>query len=129
MLLLPALLMVGCATTPPKDLKRKVHIDSDPQGVRVFYGIGTNEGVAEGRRAFIGVTPFDYSIEGDEEGRFKIDGALVYSIMVQPAAVFIAEPKSTETNLFTKRQVFHAGAMFSPPNKIPEGLFFDLTKK
>lgn len=124
-LVLPVLL-TACASVDPT---RTVHIDSEPHGARIFFGSGPQESDADKTRAFIGTTPLDYKIIGDGEGRFKSSGgALVYSMFVPGACVFTAEPPSSATNLFTKRQVFHSGGIATPPDKIPEGLFFDLTK-
>lgn len=128
--LAPALLIVlavGCASAP-KDRKRTVKIDSDPPGARIFFGAGTNEGDAERKRSYIGTTPLTWITEGNDEGEFETKGALVYSVFVPGAAVFFAEPPANATNLFKKKQVFHGGGLVNPPDKIPEGVFFDLTK-
>lgn len=125
LLLLP-LLLVACAT--PKDNTRIIKIDSEPRGARVFFGIGPNEDRADSAKNYIGVTPLEWKVEGNDEGSFQWTGIFIYSAAVRPAAVFTAEPPSGSTNLYTKRAVYHGPAMFVPTDKIPEGIFFDLTK-
>jgi hypothetical protein len=120
-----ALLLVGCATT---DNTRAVKIDSDPPGARVFFGIGPNEDQADAAKNYIGTTPLEWRTKARGDGSFEFEGIFVYSMAVRPAAVFTCEPTAAQTNLFKKRQVFHGGAMFQPPDKIPEGIFFDLRK-
>lgn len=123
--LILAVLLSACAT---KDRSRTVHIDSDPRGARVFFGIGPNEDRADTAKQFLGVTPFDWKTEANDDGSFEWTGIFIYSAAVRPAAVFTAEPPSSATNLFPKRVVYHGPAWFVPPDKIPEGIFFDLTK-
>jgi hypothetical protein len=123
-LVLP-LILAACAAP---DLKRTVHIDSEPRGARIFFGVGPKESDAEKTRNFLGVTPLDWVTVADPNGGFPIKGALIYSTFVPGAAVFTAEPPSGQTNLFSKRQVFHGGGLINPPDKVPEGIFFDLTK-
>lgn len=124
-LLLVALLTTACATP---DRSRTVHIDSEPRGARVFFGIGPNEDRADTAKQFLGVTPFDWKTLANGDGSFEWPGIFIYSAAVRPAAVFTAEPPSSATNLLSKRVVYHGPAMFVPPDKIPEGIFFDLTK-
>jgi hypothetical protein len=124
-----ALLFSGCASSPKVEPPQAViKIDSNPQGARIFYGEGPTEGVANKSRSYIGTTPLNWTVPKDleENGRFRISGAFLYSMAVPAAAVFYAEP--TSTNLFKKKQVYHTGVAFVPPDKIPEGIFFDLTK-
>jgi hypothetical protein len=127
-LLLSAILLVGCQTTPSQ--KAVVKIDSEPQGARIFFGSGPNEKDAEKTRSYVGTTPLEWTVpdRDNDNGKFKVDGAFVYSMAVPPAAVFFAEPPTTETNLFAKKQVFHSGTILIPQDKIPTGIFFDLTK-
>src|SRR3954469_13969119 len=124
LLLIP--LLFGACATP--DRSRTVHIDSEPRGARVFFGIGPNEDRADAAKQFLGVTPFDWKTQANGDGFFEWQGIFIYSAAVRPAAVFTAEPPSNSTNLYRKRVVYHGPAMFVPPDKIPEGIFFDLTK-
>lgn len=127
--LFPVLLMLGCESMPPH---RVIKFDSEPQGARVFIGMGPNEKDAEKARNYLGTTPLEWSVQehlmdGDGE-YFEPRGAFVYSMFVPRAVVFFADPPSGHTNLFPKRQVFHAETEFRPGDRIPVGIFFDLTK-
>ena len=115
--------LTGCAT---KDLSRTMLIDSKPQGARVFVGFGAKEEDADKSRQYLGVTPLKWTTKGDDQGRWHLDGAFLYSMFVTPCAVFTAEADGT--NVFSRRQVFHAGSFAAAPDRIPEGIFFDLTK-
>lgn len=124
-----SLYLVGCQSTPqpPKVIK----IDSEPQGARVFVGMGPNEKDAAKTRSYLGTTPLEWSVPDEmvDDGKyFKAPGALVYSMVVPPATVFFAEPSSSQTNLYPKSQVFHSGTSFTPADRIPLGIFFDLMK-
>jgi hypothetical protein len=120
--------MVGCAA-PMKTVK----FDSEPRGVRVFLTYGANEQIAVGEkgRNFLGVTPFDWTVEIDGDGTFKpqaISSIPFYSNFVQGVLVFTAEPTASATNLFLQRQVFHTAAQFQKGTPVPDGIFFDMTK-
>src|SRR5258708_5410420 len=122
--LLLACIIAGCAGPKPKT----VNIQSDPPGARIFFGTGPNEDFTKSSRQYIGTAPFVWTCQPKGDGSFNLQGALVYSIFVPPVAVFSADPPSGATNLFQKRQVFHGGTIATPADKVPEGIFFDLTK-
>lgn len=129
LVVLAALVFVGCQSTPPPP--RIVKIDSEPQGARVFVGMGPNEGDAQKTRNYLGTTPLEWTVPQemiDDEIYFRAPGALVYSMVVPPAIVFYGDPPASQTNLFSKTQVFHSGTTFTPADRIPLGIFFDLTK-
>ena len=120
-------LLCGCKTCPPKIIK----IDSEPQGARVFLGIGANEGDALKTRNYLGTTPLDWQVPEDmiDDCRyFEAKTVFLYSNFVSPAFTFFADPPATATNLFSKTQVFHTGTFFTPADPIPVGIFFNLTK-
>jgi hypothetical protein len=122
-------LFVGCQSTPRPP--RVVKFDSEPQGARVFVGMGPNEGDAKKARNYLGMTPLEWTVPEemiDDDIYFRAPGALVYSMVVPPAVVFYAEPPASGTNLFPQTQVFHSGTTFTPADRIPLGVFFDLTK-
>jgi hypothetical protein len=126
-LLIAAVFAAGCASVPPQ---RSIKIDSEPQGARVFFGMGPNEGDARKARNYLGTTPLVWDVPPEmiDDGKyFKPPGALVYSLVVPPAIVFFAEPPDG-TNLFPRNQVFHGGTPFTPADQIPLGVFFDLRK-
>lgn len=125
-LLLSVLLMIAGCATPTKVIK----FDSDPPGARVFVGYGENEDIAKGGRNYIGQTPFQWTTEIDGDGTFRRNGGGIpfYSDFVQSVMVFTFEPPSTETNLFSHREVFHLKTGFQPGKKVPDGIFFDMRK-
>jgi len=118
-------LLAGCATPT-----RTIKFDSDPEGARIFLTMGADENMAKGARNYLGTTPFTWTTKVNGDGTFKLEhtGIPVFSSFIQPVAVFTAEPASGQTNLFSKREVYHGNATFQGGNKAPEGMFFDLTK-
>jgi hypothetical protein len=123
-LVFSAFLIAGCASGPPVNIR----LESDPPGARVFFGMGPNEETADGAKQYLGVTPTNWLCKPNRDGSFDLPGALVYSIVVPPVAVFTAVPPDGATNLFTKRQVYHGGTIATPPDKVPGAIFFDLRK-
>jgi hypothetical protein len=121
--ILPLLLLAGCAGP-----LIHMQIDSEPRGAHVFFATGANESFAASSKSYIGTTPFvwDYQAKGD--GSFDLPGAPVYSSFVPGVAVFTATPPANATNLYTVRYVYHGGTIGTPPDKVPTGIFFDLTK-
>jgi hypothetical protein len=119
------LLLCGCAAPT-----RLIKFDSEPRGARIFLTIGADENMAKGARNFLGMTPFTWTTEVNGDGTFKVEHAAipVFSDFIQSVAVFTAEPPSGQTNLFTKREVYRGNAAYQRGNKVPEGIFFDLTK-
>ena len=123
--LLATMILAGCAT-PVKT----VLFDSQPRGARVFMTIGMNEDSAKRGKDYLGTTPFQWTTEIERDGTFKIqsDNIPFYSSFVQSVVVFTAEPPNDSTNLYTKKEVYHGKAEFQHADKVPEGIFFDLTK-
>jgi hypothetical protein len=123
-----SLLIVGCAA-PTKTIS----FDSEPRGARVFLTYGANEKIAEDAkgRNFLGTTPFQWTTEIEGDGTFKPKGSEIpfYSDFVKGVVVFTAEPSSGSSNLYTRSQTYHINASFQPGTPVPEGIFFDLTKK
>lgn len=110
---------------------RTIKFDSEPQGARVFMTQGANQDIAKGQgRNYLGTTPFAWTTEVNGDGTFKTESSAIpfYSDYVKPVVVFVAEPPTSSTNLFSKREVFHGSADWQPGNKTPDGVFFDLTK-
>lgn len=128
LLCLTFLLLAGCQTGPPPPNEIQIKIESDPSGARVYFGTGSNEGTAEKGREYVGTTPCVWACPIETDGTFKITRAGFYNTVIRPVAVFTAEPPSTATNLFIKKQIFHGVAHFQDPDKVPRALFFDLTK-
>jgi hypothetical protein len=121
--LLAIAICAGCATPTTKT----VRFESDPPGARVFVAYGADEKSAKAKD-FLGVTPFDWQAELNAKGGFKVPAIAVYSWFVQPVVVFTAQPTNGATNLFARHQVFHGSTILLPKDKVPSGIFFDLTK-
>lgn len=135
--LLPVVFAVGCLSVPagrdaqgnllPKG-QHLVKVRSEPPGARVFVSYAANEDSAKTSRSYLGTTPFDWPVTGNPDGSFKLPGALVYSIFVPPVAVFTAEPGTNAAGQYPQRMVIHGGTIATPAERIPEGIFFDMTK-
>lgn len=121
LLLIGAAALAGCSTP-----MMHIPVDSNPPGARVYFGQGANEDFARGNRQYIGTTPFTWDYQPKGDGTFDIQGALVYSTFVPPAAVLYAEPPST--NAFPKVIVYHGGTVVTAANKVPHAVFFDCSK-
>lgn len=125
-LLLVLLLAAGCGTPP----MRTINFDSDPPGAHVFMQMGPNEkSIGTADRSYLGTTPFSWTTEVNGDGSFKTSGSGIpfYSSFVQPVVIFTADPPSSATNLFEKKEVFHGNTDYQKGNA-PQGVFFDLTK-
>ena len=96
--------------------------ESEPSGVRVFYGTGFNESNAVPKN-FVGATPCAFQPPQDRHGRFLLDGLFGYSKFVPPAIVFEAR----HTNGISRRVVYRGEAFKRDADKIPTGVFFDFT--
>ena len=130
-----AIVAIGCAHTPPEkeaeevperapiQRTRDVRVDSDPPGMRIYFGIAGTEDLAREQREYIGMSPCTVTVPSDKEGRFQNK----VSSFARPKAVFMAEPPASATNLFKQSQVFSVPAMFVRPPPIPTAVFFDMT--
>ena len=129
-----AIVAMGCVHTPPQKEKvresppaertRDVKIDTDPSGMRIYFGIAGTEELAREQREYIGLSPCTLTVPCDEQGRFKNK----VSSFARPKAVLMAEPPASATNLFPQSQVFSVPATFVRPPPIPAAVFFDMTK-
>ena len=129
-----AIIAFGCAHTPPKKeevqkpapvpLTREVKVDTDPPGMRIYFGIAGTEDLAREQREYIGLSPCSVTVAVDKEGRFQNK----VSSFARPKAVFMAEPPNSATNLFKQSQVFSVPATFVRPPPVPAAIFFDMTK-
>ena len=122
-------LACGCKThtptenAPTKDT-RVIRIETDPPGMRVYFGISGNEESARHQREYVGESPCKLTVRCDEDGRFLNE----VSSFAHPKAVFEAEPPAGTTNLFAQQQVFVVPALFVHPPPIPQAVFFDMHK-
>lgn len=123
------LLAAGCvnrSTAEKPDLSHRiVRIETDPPGMRIFFGYGASKNRAENEREYVGVSPCSYTANSTRNGYFRN----TVSQFSKPVAVFYADPPSTETNLFSQRQTFNCPAFTVRPAPIPGAVFFDMHKK
>jgi hypothetical protein len=128
LLVVAALAVVGCAHTPtesaPTKYTRVVKIETDPPGMRIYFGIAGTEARARDQREFVGTSPCSLTVPCDGDGRFENN----VSGFARPKAVFMAEPPAGATNLFAQNQIFAVPAMFIRPPPIPKAVFFDMAK-
>ena len=93
-----------------------------PVGVRVFLGYGATVGTARESRGYIGQTPCEMVVKVDGDGGWQVDGAFLMSAVVSAVAVVSATHEGV-----TREQVFHAGALGRPADKVPQAILFDFT--
>jgi hypothetical protein len=122
-----ALFVCGCAHTPteyaPTSNSRSIKIETDPPGMRCYFGIAGTEERAIRQREFAGMSPCVITVPS--EGDYFQNNV---SGFARPQAVFMAEPPEGSTNLFAQRQVFAVPALFIRPPPIPRAVFFDMRK-
>jgi hypothetical protein len=112
--LLSTALLAACASGPSVEHGRdgtiayNVQIESNESGARV-----------EADGDYVGKTPMTLKIFGDKDGTFHNFGSYEYVIRVFPV----------KTNQFIQTKVFRTGGWFSPEDKVPSHLFFDLDQK
>ena len=109
---LTATLLIGCVSTPPGvehgpqgTIPYEVLIDATPPGARI---------VANG--ADIGLTPVRLKIYGDKDGTFHDFGSYYYVVQAMPLT----------TNQFPQARYFHTGRWFSPEDRIPQRIDFNM---
>ena len=122
-------LVCGCYTRSPESTAptrntRLIVIQTDPPGMRIFFGLSSTEARAITEREYVGQSPCALSVKCDKEGRFENTG----SALARPKAVLQAEPPHDATNLFAQKQVFAVPAAFVHPPEIPKAVFFDMHK-
>jgi hypothetical protein len=108
-------LLAGCATPLPPGAERGPHgtmaylvpVDASEPGVTIY---------ANGQKA--GVTPLTLKIFGDPDGTFHDFGS--YEFVVQAVPL--------KTNQFVQTRVFQTGKMFTPQDRIPDRLQFDMNQ-
>jgi len=108
------LCLVGCASTGDPERGRDgtiayyIEIESEPPGQRI-----------EVDHDYIGRTPIRYKIFGDPDGTFHNWGQ--YEVLIE------ALPDST--NLFPQSKLFRTGGWWSPEDKIPSRIYFNMTQR
>lgn len=108
---LAALLLAGCATTsgpergPDGTIAYLVQVESSEPGARI-----------EADNDYIGQTPVTLKIFGDKDGTFHNFGAQEYVIRCIPPG----------PNQAVQTKVFRTGFWFTPQDRIPSRIYFDL---
>src|SRR6266571_345943 len=107
-------LLTGCDTIPPGaergphgTMAYNVLIEASEPGVRI-----------EANRQFIGTTPVTLKIFGDPDGTFHDFGSYYYIIQAFPL----------RTNQFLQTAVFRTGRWFTPEDRIPRKIYFDMNQ-
>ena len=108
-------LLAGCATPLPPGAEAGPHgtmayvvsIDASEPDVRI-----------EANGQSIGTAPVRLKIFGDRDGTFHDFGAYEYIIQAFP----------TKTNQFVQTRVFSTGKMFTPEDKIPRQIHFEMNQ-
>ena len=108
-------LLAGCATPLPPGAEPGPHgtmaylvpVEASDPGVIIY---------ANGQKA--GVTPLTLKIFGDPDGTFHDFGS--YEFVVQAVPV--------KTNQFVQSRIFGTGRMFSPEDRIPDRIQFDMNR-
>ena len=107
-------LLAGCETVPPGTdrgphgtIPHNVAIEASEPGVKIR---ATGEDV--------GTAPMTLKIYGDKDGTFHDFGSYEYIIQAFP----------TKTNQYVQTRVFQTGRMFTPEDKIPPQIYFDMNQ-
>ena len=114
--LVTAVFLVGCQTPIPPGSERgpnntisyDVLIESSPPGARI-----------EANGESIGNTPLHLKIFGDSDGTFHDFGSYYYVVRALPV----------HTNQFLQTAVFRTGRLFTPEDKIPQRIVFDMNQR
>jgi len=117
----------GIESRPPKYV-HLVRFESDPPGMRIYYGSGGEIKLAEKNISFIGLTPCEKKIGSTKDGDFEIEGVTLYNSFRPAVAVFICEPPYGQANLFRQEKSYHSEAHFIPADRVPDAVFFDMHK-
>ena len=110
-----ALLMAGCASPIPPGAERgpngtiayDVLIEASEPGARI-----------EANGEDVGTAPLRLKIFGDPDGTFHDFGSHAYEIRALPVA----------TNQYAQLRFFRTGQMFSPQDRIPRRIYFDMNQ-
>jgi hypothetical protein len=108
-------LLAGCQSIPPGaergpdgTIAYDVLIEASEPGARI-----------EANGEVVGNTPLHLKVFGDTDGTFHDFGAFEYVVRALPVA----------TNQFVQTRVFHTGRMFTPEDRIPQRISFDMNQQ
>lgn len=107
-------LLVGCETVPP-DAERGPHgtiayevsVEASEPGARI-----------EVNNEIIGNAPLTLKIFGDKDGTFHDFGSFDYVVRALPVT----------TNQFEQTRIFRTGHMFTPEDRIPRRIYFNMNQ-
>ena len=107
-------LLVGCESVPP-GVERGPHgtiaydvaVESFPPGARI-----------EANGQIVGNAPLHLKIFGDKDGTFHDFGSYYYVVRALPLA----------TNQYVQTRVFRTGRLFTPEDRIPQRIDFDMNQ-
>ncbi len=109
-----SLILAGCVSTPPGvekgpqgTIAYDVLVESSPPGAHV-----------EANGQIVGDAPLHLKIFGDKDGTFHDFGSYYYVVRALPLT----------TNQFVQTRVFHTGRWFSPEDRIPDRIDFDMNQ-
>jgi hypothetical protein len=109
-----AAVFTGCETIPPGaergphgTMAYNVLVESSEPGVRI-----------EANGEVVGNTPLTLKIFGDPDGTFHDFGSYEFVVQAFPL----------HTNQFVQTRVFHTGRSFTPEDRIPQRIFFDMNQ-
>ncbi len=107
-------LLAGCDTIPPGaergpdgTMAYLVQIEASEPGVRI-----------EANRQPVGTAPMTLKIFGDPDGTFHDFGSYYYIIQAFPL----------RTNQYVQTAVFRTGRWFTPEDRIPRKIYFDMNQ-
>jgi len=107
-------LLAGCDTIPPGaergpdgTMAYLVQIEASEPGVRI-----------EANRQTVGTAPLTLKIFGDPDGTFHDFGSYYYVIQAFPV----------RTNQFVQTAVFRTGHLFTPEDRVPRRIYFDMNQ-
>jgi hypothetical protein len=111
-----AVLFAGCETVPPPGVERGPHgtiaydvlIEASEPGARI-----------EANGEFVANTPTHIRIYGDKDGTFHDFGSFYYVVRGLPLS----------TNQFAQTRWFSTGRHFTPEDRIPDRIYFDMNQK
>src|SRR5262245_28460788 len=110
-------LFTGCVVTPPP----QSDVEHGPHGT-IAYNVlveASEPGVRiEVNGEYVGNAPLNLKIFGDKDGTFHDFGSYVYVIRALPVG----------TNQYVQTRVFRTGKMFTPQDRIPQRVFFDMNQ-
>ncbi len=110
-----ALLLAGCETPLPPGVQRgpnstisyDVLVEASAPGAKI-----------EANGELMGEAPIHLTIFGDKDGTFHDFGSYYFVVKALPVS----------TNQYTQTRWFHTGRLFTPEDRIPQRIYFDMSQ-